>query len=62
MVAAMLAVVTSFLAGCGDGGVMSRLMLKPDRIIIERRPDPIYDRIFFLTMSNSVRRANSVPS
>ena len=30
------------------GGVfwMSRFMLTPERIIIERRPDPIYDRLF----------------
>src|SRR5262245_6608960 len=25
---------------------MSRFMLKPDRIIVERRPDPAYDRLF----------------
>ena len=25
---------------------MSRFMLKPDHIIIERRPDPVYDKFF----------------
>jgi hypothetical protein len=25
---------------------MSRFMLKPDRIIVERRPDPVYDQLF----------------
>jgi hypothetical protein len=34
------------LAGCSEDGVMSFFMLKPDRIIVERRPDPAYDRLF----------------
>jgi hypothetical protein len=34
------------LAGCGDDGIISRFMLKPDRIIVERRPDPVYDQLF----------------
>jgi hypothetical protein len=44
--AVFVAVFTSLLSGCGDNGVMSRFMLKSDRIIVERRPDPVYDRIF----------------
>jgi hypothetical protein len=44
--AAVVAVSTAFLGGCGEDGVMSRFMLKPDRIIVERRPDPVYDRLF----------------
>ena len=34
------------LGGCGEDGVISRFMLKPDRIIVERRPDPAYDQLF----------------
>jgi hypothetical protein len=34
------------LGGCGDNGIISRFMLKPDRIIVERRPDPVYDQLF----------------
>jgi hypothetical protein len=34
------------LSGCGDAGIVSRFMLKPDRIIVERRPDPAYDQLF----------------
>jgi hypothetical protein len=34
------------LSGCGDDGVIARFMLKPDRIIVERRPDPAYDHLF----------------
>lgn len=41
-----VAVSASLLSGCGDDGVMSRFMLKSDRIIVERRPDPVYDRFF----------------
>src|SRR6202030_1142899 len=43
---AAVAVSTTLLSGCGEDGVMSRFMAKPDRIIIERRPDPIYDQLF----------------
>ena len=46
LLVAVVAVSTAFLGGCGEGGVMSRFMLKPDRIIVERRPDPVYDRLF----------------
>lgn len=34
------------LSGCDDGGVVERFMLKPDHIIVERRPDPAYDHLF----------------
>jgi hypothetical protein len=44
--AIVLAVFAAPLNGCGDDGVMSRFMLKPDRIILERRPDPAYDHLF----------------
>jgi hypothetical protein len=44
--AVFLAAMTLLLNGCGDDGIMSRFMLKPDRIIVERRPDPVYDRLF----------------
>jgi hypothetical protein len=44
--AAVIALSTTLIGGCGDDGVMSRFMLKPDRIIVERRPDPVYDRLF----------------
>ena len=33
-------------SGCGDNGVISRFMLKSDRIIVERRPDPVYHQLF----------------
>ena len=34
------------LSGCGDNGVVERFMLKPDRIIVERRPASAYDHLF----------------
>ncbi len=34
------------LGGCGDDGIISRLLLKPGDIIIERRPDVAYERLF----------------
>src|SRR5262245_2654730 len=33
----------ALLAGCG---LMSRFMLTPEHIIVERRPDPMYDQLF----------------
>ena len=39
----LLVVLASLL---GKDGMISRFMLKPDRIIVERRPDPVYD-VFF---------------
>jgi len=35
--AAVVAVSAMLLSGCGENGVVSRFMLKPDHIIIERR-------------------------
>ena len=43
---AIVVVSATALSGCGEDGVMSRFMLKPDRIIVERRPDPVYERLF----------------
>ncbi len=43
---AMLGVSATLLSGCGDNGIISRFMLKPDRIIVERRPDPVYEQLF----------------
>ena len=44
--AVALAGVILLFSGCGDDGIISRFMLKPDRIIVERRPDPVYDQLF----------------
>ena len=44
--AAVLVASTTLLSGCGDDGIISRFMLKSDRIIVERRPDPVYDQLF----------------
>src|SRR5215510_866314 len=44
--AVVLAGMTLLLNGCGDNGIMSRFMLKPDRIIVEGRPDLVYDQLF----------------
>jgi hypothetical protein len=41
---AVLAVAAASLFG--EGGPISRFMLKPDRIIVERRPDPAYEVLF----------------
>ena len=46
LLAAIVAVFAILVSGCGEEGVMSRFMLKPDRIIVERRPDPVYDQLF----------------
>jgi len=42
----IIAAVTGLLSGCGDDGIIARFMLKPDHIIIERRPDPAYEKLF----------------
>ena len=42
----LLTLSTALLAGCGQHGMLSRFMLKPERIIVERRPDPVYDQLF----------------
>jgi hypothetical protein len=44
--AVALAAILLVLSGCGDDAVISRFMLKSDRIIVERRPDPVYDQLF----------------
>jgi hypothetical protein len=46
LLAVIIAVFTGFLSGCGDDGIIARFMLKPDHIIIERRPDPAYEKLF----------------
>src|SRR5271166_3392871 len=38
--------LTVWLGGCGDEGIMARLMLKPGHIIIEQRPDAAYEKLF----------------
>lgn len=46
---ALFVIVTAIIdsiGACGENGVMSRLMLKPDRIVVERRPDQAYDKLF----------------
>src|SRR5262249_9178844 len=43
---ALSAAMTLLLSGCGDDGIISRFMLKPARIIVQRRPDPSYDHLF----------------
>jgi len=40
------AAITLPLGGCGEDGILSRFMLKPDRVIVARRPDPVYDQFF----------------
>jgi hypothetical protein len=44
--AVALSACLALLEGCGQRGPMSRFMLTPDRIIVERRPDPEYDKLF----------------
>jgi hypothetical protein len=43
---ALLILSTALVAGCGQHGMLSRFMLHPERIIVERRPDPVYDQLF----------------
>ena len=38
--------VILLMGGCGDNGPLARFMLKPDHIIVERRPDQAYERLF----------------
>jgi hypothetical protein len=42
----IVGLVTGLLSGCGDDGIIARFMLKPDHIIVERRPDPAYEKLF----------------
>jgi hypothetical protein len=41
-----LALLLSLLGGCGDDGIIGRLLLKPGHVIVERRPDAAYERLF----------------
>src|SRR5277367_3472304 len=36
----------TLLGGCVPGGLMARFQLKPDDVIIERRPDAAYEKLF----------------
>jgi hypothetical protein len=36
----------TLLGGCGDDAILARLLLKPGHIIIERRPDTAYEKLF----------------
>jgi hypothetical protein len=36
----------TLLTGCVPDGLMARFQLKPDDVIIERRPDPAYEKLF----------------
>src|SRR5215469_8457235 len=38
--------LATLLGGCGDDGIIARLLLKPGHIIIERRPDAAYEKLF----------------
>jgi hypothetical protein len=38
--------LATLLGGCGDDGIIARLLLKPGHIIIERRPDTAYEKLF----------------
>jgi hypothetical protein len=38
--------VATLLGGCVPDGLMARFQLKPDDVIIERRPDPAYEKLF----------------
>ena len=42
----LVCAVFLLLGGCGDDSPISRFMLKPDHIIVERRPDQAYERLF----------------
>ncbi|MBV8513449.1 MAG: hypothetical protein JO289_25060 [Xanthobacteraceae bacterium] len=43
--AAIVVIFTALVFGLSDS-VIARFLLKPDRIIVERRPDPAYDKLF----------------
>ena len=43
----LLITISGLLVGCDkEGGILSRLQLKPDSIIVERRPDAAYEKLF----------------
>ena len=46
MLAFVIAGFATLLGGCGDDGIIARLLLKPGHIIIERRPDTTYEKLF----------------
>jgi len=46
VIAFAAAALTTLLGGCGDDGIIARLLLKPGHIIIERRPDAAYEKLF----------------
>ena len=46
MIAFVAAAFATLLGGCGDDGIIARLLLKPGHIIIERRPDLVYEKLF----------------
>src|SRR5262249_61367561 len=41
-----MAGIILLVSQCSDYGVLERFMLKPDRIIVERRPDAAYEHLF----------------
>jgi hypothetical protein len=46
-VGALAVALAGLVAGCGDDiGPLQRFLLKTDDIVIERRPDPVYERLF----------------
>ena len=46
VIAFAAATLAILLGGCGDDGIVARLLLKPGHIIIERRPDAAYEKLF----------------
>ena len=44
--AAATVAFATLLAGCASDGVIERFQLKPDDIIVERRPDTAYEKLF----------------
>src|SRR5215472_8540795 len=46
LVTGALALLLTVLGGCGDDGIIGRLLLKPGHVIVERRPDAAYERLF----------------
>jgi hypothetical protein len=46
VIAFATAMLATLLGGCGDDGIIARLMLKPGHIIIERRLDAAYEKLF----------------
>jgi hypothetical protein len=46
ILAVIVGVFAGLLSGCGDDGIIARFLLKPNQIIIERRPDLAYEKLF----------------